>query len=66
MAKYKIIYSRLTENRLLQISDYLIKNWSLPVAERFQKIFFAKIELLAKNPKIGRSSSKYDFLDYPL
>ena len=62
MAKYKIIYSKLTENRLLQISDYLIKNWSLPIVERFQKILFTKIELLAKNPKIGRSSSKYVFV----
>jgi plasmid stabilization system protein ParE len=46
----------------MQISDYLVKNWNLQIAEKFQKIFFAKVELLAKNPKIGRISSRYDYV----
>ena len=62
MAKYKVVYSKLTENRLLQISDYLVKNWSLQIADKFQKIFLAKINLLVTNPKIGRISSRYDYV----
>jgi plasmid stabilization system protein ParE len=46
----------------MQISDYLVKNWNLQIAEKFQKIFFAKVELLAKNPKIARISSRYDYV----
>ena len=62
MAKYKVIYSKLTESKLLQISDYLLQNWSLQIAEKFQKTFLAKVEFLAKNPKIGRPSSRYHYV----
>jgi len=62
MAKYKVEYSKLTDKRLVQISEYLMEKWSLSSAEKFHEIFAAKVFLLSQNPKIGKKSSKYDFV----
>ena len=62
MAKYKVVYSKLTKSKLIQISDYLIENWSLQIAQKFQKTFLDKVEFLARNPKIGRLSSRYSYV----
>lgn len=58
MEKYKIIYSPKFWPRINALLSYLKTTWNLKVADDFLKIFTEKVNLLTKNPKIGKPSLK--------
>ncbi len=58
MAEYKVIYSPKLWQRLNDLLSYLSTNWGIKVADDFLFVFEQKMNLLMKNPKIGRLSSK--------
>ncbi len=58
MANYKIEYSRLANDQLINILNYLNKNWGVKTADDFEVKFLKKIGHLIINPNLGRPAFK--------
>ncbi len=55
---YKIIKSKKFLNNLLNVQNYLEKEWGLKAAINFQTIIDQKLAALSLHPKIGITTSK--------
>lgn len=57
----EVIWTEKAEKTYLKNYEYLAENWSHSVAEKFDKEVLNVIDILSKNPHIGRYNKDFDF-----
>ena len=58
----KVFLSELAENKLLKLTDFLLKNWSLKVKNDFTKKLTSKIQQISNQPESCPQSSEFNGL----
>ncbi|HEX5155198.1 MAG TPA: type II toxin-antitoxin system RelE/ParE family toxin [Parafilimonas sp.] len=53
---YKVVYKKRFTNKLLRLLDYLEKEWNYKVAKDFLSRLDKRIDILKKQPFIGKPS----------
>lgn len=56
---YEIVPKDRFKKKVIKVLEFLEKEWSHKVAQEFLKKIDKKLDLLSKQPAIGRSSQKY-------
>jgi len=57
----KVVWTVKAEKTYLKNYDYLIENWSLGIAQQFDEEVLKVIDIISKNPHIGRYNKDFDF-----
>jgi len=55
----KVFLSKLAENKLLKLSDFLLENWSLKVKNDFIEKLTSKINQISEQPESCPQSSEF-------
>lgn len=59
---YQVVIPEAVFDTLNSIISYLEENWSKKIAENFIVAFYEKINIISKNPKVGRKHSQKIFI----
>lgn len=57
----EVIWTEKAEKTYTKNYDYLVENWSLSIAEKFDEEVLKTIDIISKNPHIGRYNRDFDF-----
>ena len=57
--KYSFYFSPLAEQKLLQLFNYLIEEWSVKVKDNFRQIFDEKLDQISNYPESSVKSKEF-------
>ena len=57
----EVIWTEKAEKTYTKNYEYLVENWSLAIAEKFDEEVLKTIDIIAKNPHLGRYNKNFDF-----
>ena len=57
----EVVWTEKAERTYLKIYEYLVDNWSLVIAKKFDEEVLKVIELISKNPHLGKYNREFDF-----
>lgn len=57
----EIIWTEKAEKTYTKNYEYLVENWSLAVARKFDEEVLKTIDLISKNPHLGYYNRDFDF-----
>ncbi|MHC0444925.1 type II toxin-antitoxin system RelE/ParE family toxin [Flavobacterium sp. 3-218] len=57
----EVIWTEKAEKTYLKNYEYLVENWSIKVAEKFDEEVLNVIDIISKNPQIGHYNKDFDF-----
>jgi len=56
-----VVWTEKAERTYLKIYEYLVENWSLIIAKKFDEEVRKVIDLISKNPHLGKYNREFDF-----
>ncbi|MGN7811204.1 type II toxin-antitoxin system RelE/ParE family toxin [Flavobacterium sp. 22076] len=57
----EVIWTEKAEKTYTKNYEYLVENWSLAIAEKFDEEVLKTIDIISKNPHLGRYNRDFDF-----
>jgi len=57
----EVIWTQKAEKTYTKNYEYLVENWSLVIAEKFDEEVLKTIDIISKNPHLGRYNNDFDF-----
>ncbi|ABQ05878.1 type II toxin-antitoxin system RelE/ParE family toxin [Flavobacterium johnsoniae] len=57
----EVIWTEKAEKTYTKNYEYLVENWSLAIAEKFDEEVLKTIDIISKNPHLGSYNRDFDF-----